>query len=111
VRTVKRFVLHSLLVVAALLVSTVSLPCLSVAASSPSYAQERLVSSAGRELSGGVVLLAKAASGGVGVEKGSIMLSMETRSAKDNLTKLVIAGYVAIWSFFYFTHDAGEVSE
>ncbi|EKX52522.1 hypothetical protein GUITHDRAFT_101691 [Guillardia theta CCMP2712] len=111
-RTVKRFLFQSFLVMTALFVGLGTSVAPSMADAGSSYAHERVVrSSTPSERSGQAILLAGAPSGGSSAERGSIMLSMETRSAKDNLTKLVIAAYVAIWSFFYFTHDAGEVSE
>lgn len=45
------------------------------------------------------------------VDAGSVMLSMRTPEQKQRLTTVVTAAYVAVWAFFYFTHDSGEVSE
>ena len=40
-----------------------------------------------------------------------VIFSMRTAAEKYRLSILVSASYVAIWAFFYLTHDGGEVSE
>ena len=41
----------------------------------------------------------------------NVMLSMSTIASKNRLAAIVSGAYVAIWAFFFFTHDKGEKSE
>ena len=52
----------------------------------------------------------KKAAAEAGSSKG-VIFSMRTAAEKYRLSILVSASYVAIWAFFYLTHDGGEVSE
>jgi len=36
---------------------------------------------------------------------------MKTPEEKKRLIAGVTVAYAAVWAFFYFTHDSGEVSE
>ena len=108
------------------LVSVVSLPRGALASVAPAVPQETTrLSSA--EWDGGaaaslrgrhhliptsdlVAFGGKKAAAEAGSSKG-VIFSMRTAAEKYRLSILVSASYVAIWAFFFLTHDGGEVSE
>jgi len=60
---------------------------------------------------GGNNMIMAAAKNDKVVDNSGVMLVMRTPAEKHRLTVMVTAAYSAVWAFFYFTHDGGEVSE